>query len=128
MIQTLVKQIPDELLSISRSVFYSGRNAFSAPSDLYVLGFNPDGDPVRQRSQTVSWHTEKVLNELPDAWSAYQDESWNVKPVGTYRMQPRVLHTFNAINRDPRCTPSSNLICVRSRGEDCVDDHIADTC
>ncbi len=117
MIKKFADFIPESVLSTSGSVFYSGRAAFSAPSKLYILGLNPGGCPVMQASETVAWHTEKVLNKEPSDWSAYSDESWNGHFPGTHGLQPRVLHMLKRLNLNPRHVPSSNVVFMRSSSE-----------
>lgn len=51
-IEALAEKIPESLLARSGKVFYSGRQAFSKPSPLYVLGVNPGGDPAHYESET----------------------------------------------------------------------------
>ena len=97
MIDDLFGFVPTQLLDESGSVFYSGRDAFSNPSPLYVLGLNPGGSPVDQARETQSWHSNRVLNEEPSNWSAYRDESWQGASPGTRGMQPRVLHLLRRL-------------------------------
>lgn len=109
--------VPRELMSRSGKVFYAGRNAFSAPAPLYVLGVNPGGDPDAPEEETIAAHTAWVATVAPADWSAYRDESWKGKRPGTYGMQPRLLHLFNALGLSPGMVPASNLLFVRSRRE-----------
>jgi uracil-DNA glycosylase len=117
MIEHFADKIDPALKSRSGKVFYSGRLAFSRPNDLYLLGFNPGGNPIAQANETVGSETTQVLTQLPDRWSAYRDESWRNKKPGTHGMQPRVLHMLRRLGRDPQETPASNLIFVRSSRE-----------
>jgi hypothetical protein len=116
-IEALAEQIPAGLHMRSGKVFYSGRNAFSTHSALYVLGLNPGGDPSQHKGETVENHTAAVLNSHADDWSAYRDESWEGAVPGTYGMAPRVLHLFAALRFSPGHVPCSNLVFVRSRRE-----------
>ena len=116
-IEALAEKIPAGLLMRSGKVFYSGRNAFSAPSALYVLGVNPGGDPAQHEAETVGNHTAAVLRSHADDWSAYRDESWEGAIPGTYGMAPRVLHLFAALGFSPGRVPCSNLVFARSRRE-----------
>lgn len=116
MIEDFAKNIPSDLQRKSGMVFYSGRTAFSGHRELYILGLNPGGDPTKQASETVAWHTSKVLNEKPDTWSEYSDESWEGKLPGKHRMQPRILHLLKNLNLEPGEIPSSNIVFERSRG------------
>jgi hypothetical protein len=130
-IEAFAEKIPQQLLSRSGSVFYSGRRAFSAPSDLYVLGVNPGGDPAAHATETVGSHTQCVLTTFADDWSAYRDESWKGAAPGTHGMAPRVLHLFAELGVEPGSVPCSNLIFERSRREaDLIDKlpSLADLC
>lgn len=117
MIEEFAKLIPKRLLSTSGKVFYSGRNAFSQNADLYILGINPGGDPDEQSLETIEWNTKKVLNDEPNDWSAYRDESWQDAPPGTWGMQPRVLHLFKKLGCEAGNIPASNVIFARSKRE-----------
>ena len=70
-IESFVERIPTSLLARSGKVFYSGREAFSKPSDLYVLGVNLGCDPANHEDETVGNHTASLLRSHPDDWSAY---------------------------------------------------------
>jgi len=115
MFTELQRLVPAELGGRSGKVFYSGRGAFSRPSELYVLGLNPGGDPDANASETVASHTAEVLSSLPTDWSAYRDESWEGSPPGKWGMQPGVLHMFRQLSREPGAVPCSNLVFPRSR-------------
>lgn len=117
MIDELFRAVPTHLLDESGAVFYSGRDAFSNPSRLYLLGLNPGGSPSKQVGSTLLRHSNRVLHEKPRNWSAYRDESWQGAAPGTYRMQPRVLHLLRRLALDPGRVPASNLIFVRSARE-----------
>ena len=43
-IESFATLVPCDLLDRSGKVFYSGRAAFSTPSDVYLLGYNPGSD------------------------------------------------------------------------------------
>jgi len=113
MIEDLARHIPTSLLDRSGKVFYSGRLAFGTPSELYMLGVNPGGGPQELQAETVASHSEEVLQQLPDDWSAYRDESWSGKSPGTRGMQPRVLHLLrNLSSIQVRCQPAIWYSCV----------------
>ena len=126
MIQKFAKLIPKDLLEKSGSVFYSGRLAWGAATPLYVLGVNPGGSPDSQATETIAWHTDKVIRMEPDDWSAYRDESWKGAPPGTWGMQPRVLHMMNRLGLNAGHIPASNLVFVRSQREDAIKSEFED--
>ena len=83
---------------------------------VYFLGLNPGGNPDRQASETIR---RSIANyrALTRQWSAYADDSWEGAPPGTWGLQPRVLHMLGELNLDPRLTPASNVVFVRSTTE-----------
>ena len=83
---------------------------------VYLLGLNPGGNPDRQASETIR---RSIANyrALTRQWSAYADDSWEGAPPGTWGLQPRVLHMLGELNLDPRLTPASNVVFVRSATE-----------
>ncbi len=116
-IEQFLKLVSPTITERSGSVLYSGRSAFSAPSTVYLLGLNPGGDPVRQAAETISRNISDALARPNDDWSAYVDESWNGRPPGSYKMQPRIRHLFGSLGIDPRRVPASNVVFVRSGRE-----------
>lgn len=123
--------VPAELLPMSGLVFYSGRDAFSGTSPVYLLGLNPGGDPADPANQTVEQAMDSLAS-LPANWSAYRDGSWKGRPPGSFGLQPRVLHLLDRLGLDPGEVPSSNLVFVRSAQESTMPpgqmDAFADTC
>ena len=117
MIEEIASRIPDHLADRSGKVFYSGRNAFSNSSPIYLLGVNPGGSPDTHAEETVGRHTHSVLHALPNDWSAYRDESWKSSVPGTLGMAPRVLHLLQRLGLSPGSVPASNLVFVRSARE-----------
>ena len=116
MIEDFAKLVPDLIKHRSGKAFYSGRLAFSLPSDLYILGVNPGGKPEEYPDETVDSHTEWVLGSSPKNWSAYRDESWGTSGAraGSRGMQPRMLHFFRQLNVNPGEVPASNVVFARS--------------
>ena len=117
--QTIIEALtalPDHIKRQSGSLFYTGADAFSQPSSIYVLGLNPGGDPGTQEANTVA-KAITAFEKAPAQWSAYQDDSWEGAAPGTWGMQPRVLHFFKMLGLDARSVPASNVIFVRSTTE-----------
>lgn len=118
MIEEFARLIPEEMRGESGRVFGSGREAFSTEGGVYVLGINPGGDPEDASEANIGEHTDFVLNEAPDRWSNYvDDEPWSGAGGRRDQMRERIRHLFDRIGVDPRSTPSSNLLFLRSRGE-----------
>ena len=119
--EAAVEAIPRTLLDRSGKAFYSGRNAFSSGSPLYILGANPGGTPESHVEETVRSHTQWVSAIAPKDWSAYRDESWKGKRPGHHGMQPRILHALSVLGLDPGSVPASNVVFVRSQRESSLD-------
>jgi hypothetical protein len=117
MIETFFALVDPRMHHRSGSVFYSGRSAFEQPSDIYILGLNPGGDPVRQADETIVHHMQEALVRPSANWSAYLDESWNGRPAGTYGMQPRIRHLLLSFGLHSHSIPASNVVFVRSARE-----------
>ena len=115
-IDAALDALPGSLVCRSGSIFYTGRSAFSAPSELYILGLNPGGDPTFQAAETIGADRLK-FREGPPSWSAYADASWRGAAPGKWGMQPRVLHLLAALKLEPRAVPASNVVFVRSPTE-----------
>ena len=130
-VELFASQIPSDVFDESGKVFYSGLEAFSKPSELYVLGVNPGGDPKNYAQETVRNHTRQVMMDLPENWSAYRDESWEGAAPGSHGMAPRILHMFRHLGLSPGSIPASNLFFVRSSREAHIKDRLtelSDTC
>ena len=115
-IEDFAKLIPSSQKDRSGKAFYSGRLAFEKPSDVYILGLNPGGDPAKYPDETVANHTDAVLRNMSSNWSAYRDEPWSEGRVapGTRPMQRRVLYLFKKMGLNAGEVPASNLIFPRS--------------
>ena len=118
MIFEIASAIPAALSDVNGKVFYSGRDAFQAGRPVYLLGYNPGGQPDALLAETVASHTRAVLTSLPSNWSAYRDESWisggHRQTAGTATFQPVILQLIDALGIDPGFLPSSNLVFARS--------------
>jgi hypothetical protein len=104
-------------MGTSGRVFYSGRSAFERPSDLYILGLNPGGDPEQMKDDMIAGDIDRWLGHPSDDWSAYRDECWEGRDPGKHGMQPRVLDLLKKLHRSPSAVPASNVVFVRSRRE-----------
>lgn len=109
MLEDLVKKIPYPLINTPGEAVHSGRQAFAGPSDLYIIGYHPGGDPD-QFPDTVGERLDQVLNHKAADWSAYLDESWDGLKPGTHRIQKRIVHLCEGLGLSPRAVPASHLI------------------
>jgi len=108
--ERLVELIPARLLDESGKAFYAGREGFDGPKDIYLLGFNPGGDPASQADETVRANAE-MLARRKTPWSAYLDEDWHGKaPI----MRESVPYLARKLGLDLRALPASNLLFLRS--------------
>ena len=117
MLEDFVKLIPRSLINTPGEDVHTGRPAFAGPSDLYIIGYHPGGNP--DQSDTVGERLDQVLNHKAVDWSAYLDESWDGLPVGKHRIQRRLAHLFGELGLNLRATPASHLIfqCWEIAGE-----------
>ena len=113
----LVKKLKDTgLAEMAGSLLYSGL-ATLGPGKLYVLGYNPGGDPAAE-SDSPAVHLAKLV-EKSLGWNEYIDGVWRpggrVCAPGDATMQRRVRHLLMGIGVPVRTVCASNLIFVRSR-------------
>lgn len=97
-------------------LLYSGIGTL-APGQLYMLGYNPGGDPAAE-SDSARDHLLK-LQSRSVYWNEYVDGQWRpggrlCRP-GEAPMQLRVRQLLRAIGLPVRTVCASNLILVRSR-------------
>lgn len=120
MIESFADLVPLEIRKRSGEVFYSGRSAFSKPSKLYLLGYNPGTHPQEMPDDTVEQNIQNAISSWPSLFSSYKDCSWNGRSPGKARVQQGVVHMLKAVGLDPQEVPSSNLIFPRSRDEKAI--------
>jgi hypothetical protein len=116
-VSALTQKLRDTgLADMSGALLYSSI-ATLAPGKLYVLGYNPGGDPLAETDNTAI-QLAKHAKKRPD-WNEYIDGDW--KPggrlcaVGGAPMQKRVRHLITALGSSVQEVCASNLIFVRSR-------------
>lgn len=115
MIDHFVEKIPESLKRKSGSVFYSGRNSFSSPSDLYILGTNPGGSPTNAPEYLISKNIDDVLCRKPLDWFDYKDGSWGRYQPGKHYLQKNVLHLLKGVKKNAREVPASEVVFLRSK-------------
>lgn len=113
----LLSLVPAHLLHEQGEVFYSGVTAFEQLlSPMYLLGFNPGGDPskVALDHYTIGYDLNLARTAARYDWSGFEDD-WRDFGPGAVAFQRRVRHLIAACKIDsPRRVPASNLIFVRS--------------
>jgi len=115
-IAELLDAIPERLRGVSGTALYSGLAAWTSPCPIYLLGYNPGGEPG---SDTIYGNAENLLHNLPANYSAYRDEAWDPggrrHATGQAPMQQRVRYLLDRLGLDPGEVPTSNVIYARSR-------------
>ena len=81
-LEYLVKSIPGTALDSSGIVLYSGREAFSSPSQFYVLSINPRGEFDDSEEASVRLHINNVLHTQPGDWCSLTGESGGLHAAG----------------------------------------------
>lgn len=112
----LLSLVPGELHQEPGEVFYSGATAFQQPSRLYLMGFNPGGDPANEAltQYTIGADLEASRDPRRGDWSGFDDD-WREFGPGAVAFQRRVRHLLTSCGiADPRRVPASNAVFVRS--------------
>ncbi len=116
-IAAALDELGEDITKRPGDVFYSGYQAFATDNPVYILGLNPGGSGDPQSPFTVERHIND-FRARATPWSKYCDEIWEgAAEPGTWGMQPKVLHMMREVGLDPRTTPASNLIFVRTPTE-----------
>lgn len=110
----LLKLVPRDLYDKSGELFHSGRTSFESPSQLYILGLNPGGNPETSTDGTVGSTLAAARTPARHRWSSYSNESWEGREPGSHPYQRSVLHMLDQCGLDPCDVPSSNTIFVRT--------------
>lgn len=118
-------EILDELVDRTKAAGldkYSGSLLYSAletvsPGRLYLLGYNPGGNPAEVTANPIS-HLQEISTKNP-SWNEYVDEEW-ANGSGKYApgcapLQRRVQTLAKGVDLTLNRTRASNLIFVRSQ-------------
>ncbi|MEO6885679.1 MAG: hypothetical protein ABI232_05240, partial [Jatrophihabitantaceae bacterium] len=119
----LLNLVPSELHHEFGEVFYSGRTTFVQPSPIYLLGFNPGGDPSKPALNRYTIGFDLDASRAPERrdWSGFEDD-WREFGPGAVAFQRRVRHLVNVCGYDTsRTVPASNVIFVRSTRVETLD-------
>ncbi|MGN0062811.1 MAG: hypothetical protein ACI379_01100 [Nocardioides sp.] len=121
--EELLDLVPAELHGEYGEVFYSGASAFRQSSRLYLLGFNPGGDPSDPALDHYTIGADVQASREPGRsdWSGFDDD-WRAFGPGAVAFQRRVRHLLTACGiADPRVVPVSNAMFVRSTSVETLD-------
>lgn len=119
----LLDLVPTELYSEFGEVFYSGATSFEQPSLMYLLGFNPGGDPSKAELNryTIAADLEASRGPHRRDWSGFEDD-WREFGSGAVAFQRRVRYLIDACGIDSlRKVPASNAVFVRSTRVETLD-------
>jgi len=101
----------------SGEVLYSAMETLQ-PSQIYLLGLNPGGNPELHANETI----ENSLSKLPSkVTNNYLHDSWAKFQPGEAPLQKRVVGLLKALGYDPGSVPASNLIFRRTLGANDLD-------
>lgn len=113
---TFARLVDPELYDLSGKVFYSSPAAFSAQSNVYLLGLNPGGSAKTHAAATIRRNLAEWVERSAD-WCEYTSESWEGAEPGEHGLAPRIKALFQKLELDLRNVPASNVVFVRSNNE-----------
>jgi hypothetical protein len=114
-IETLVGELKSSgLADQPGKLLYSGVSTLRA-GDLYLLGYNPGGDPQSETDSILS-HLCRSNSEQNEYLDARWRPGGRLYPPGAAPMQKRVAYTLHQLRFDVQSVCASNLIFVRSTG------------
>lgn len=106
----LLDAIPASVRDVPGAAFYSGAEAYAAPTPLYVLGLNPGGGD--EGAQTVLEATQDMVAR--QEYNAFRHGTWqpNGRPT---KMQKSVMHVLDGLRDaglapDATAVPCSNVV------------------
>lgn len=117
MVKSEVKKHLGDDAEKSGAVLYNGWNTLCSKNGLYIMGFNPGGDPNK-----ITTSVTESLEELRDKYCSYWDECWRkscpddcIKHRGESRHQERVRSLAEILGFDIRETVAVNAVFLRSK-------------
>jgi hypothetical protein len=114
-----VRCLPPSVRELPGTALYSGRDAWQAPAEIYLLGFNPGGDPTTDTLTVTEQVVRTLVHEKSD-FSKYVNEQCSTRSgrlyaKGEHPMQVRVRDLFTILGLRLGTVPTSNVIFARSR-------------
>jgi len=116
LLDQLLDLVPAGLLTEPGEVFYSGATSLERPSSMYLLGFNPGGDPskVELNRYTVAAEPGGVPISAEARLVSSRRRLARFR-TGAVALQRRVRHLIQACGiESPRSVTASSAIFVRS--------------
>ena len=107
----IIEAVPAAWRDQLGTAVYTGGDAWTDQSDVYLLGINPGG-PASTDTLTVSEQVSATLAR--PRWSKYVDEDWGLGE-GKASFQRRVRHLLGNLDLDPADVPAGNVAFARSR-------------
>lgn len=107
----------------SGAVLYSGR-ASLRPSPVYVMGFNPGGNP-NEHPRSVAEDLALTRDKVPANWCSYTDLEWDRpkgQSMGLRPHQRNFLAFAAALSVKPSDIPAANAIFRRTQSASEVDE------
>lgn len=111
-------QVLKDYLNKSGSILYSSHETLR-PSDIYLLGFNPGGNP-EECPDIISDEIAQLCTKTSNAYTAYnwKNESCNYEEKGELApLQKRIKWIFERLDHNIEDICASNLIFLRSRDQ-----------
>lgn len=122
MVKSVVKQHLGVEAGQSGAVLYNGWDTLRSNNGLYIMGFNPGGDPDKIKTSVM----ESL--EISDNYCSYWDECWRKscqedckEHRGGSRHQERVRSLAQVLGCDIRETPAVNAVFLRSKNQNDLD-------
>lgn len=110
----LISLVPEFQMEKSGVVFYSDPANFHRKCSVYLLGFNPGGNPDTHQVETVQNHLQKVTSGSLRRKSLYESEQWAIYDRGQHPYQKGACFLCERLGLEPAKVPSSNVIFERS--------------
>lgn len=121
-VSSAVKRHLGEDVNKPGAVLYNGWDTLRSNNGLYIMGFNPGGDPNKIKTSVL----ESL--EIRDNYCSYWDECWREscqedckEHHGMSRHQERVRSLAQVLGCDIRETPAANAIFLRSKSQNDLD-------
>lgn len=122
MVMSAIKQHLGKDAEKSGAVLYNGWSTLRLSHGLYIMGFNPGGNP-----DTIKKSIIETLEEIREDYCSYKDECWHkscredcrdANHCGKSRHQTRVTELAKILGCNIRDVFAANAIFIRSNNQD----------